>query len=142
MTAVVPEISSGRRWSIAGLLFASGFINYLDRAILSVALPLIALDLHLGPASKGVLLSAFFWSYALMQLPMGWCSDRFNLRWLYAGAFAVWSLACGFTGFVGALSILIVLRILFGIGESVYLPAGMKIVNVLFSSKDHWLASG
>jgi MFS family permease len=124
------------------LLFASGFINYLDRAILSVALPLIAVDLGLGPASKGVLLSAFFWSYALMQLPVGWYSDRLNLRWFYAGAFAIWSLACGFTGWAGSLGTLLVLRMVLGIGESVYLPAGMKIVSQFFHSGDRGLASG
>jgi ACS family D-galactonate transporter-like MFS transporter len=142
MSPLAAQMSAVRRWSIAGLLFASGFINYLDRAIVSVALPLIALDLHLGPASKGVLLSAFFWSYALMQLPMGWCADRINLRWLYTGAFAMWSLACGFTGFAGTLGVLIALRILLGIGESVYLPAGMKIVSLFFGAGDRGLASG
>jgi MFS family permease len=142
MSAAGFEMPGRGRWSVASLLFASGFINYLDRAILSVALPLIALDLHLGPTSKGVLLSAFFWSYALMQLPMGWFSDRLNLRWLYAGSFALWSLACGFTGFAGTMTVLIVLRVVLGIGESVYLPAGMKIVHLLFRSKDHGLATG
>src|SRR3974377_940463 len=142
MSAAPVEMSARRRWSIAWLLFASGFINYLDRAILSVALPLIAIDLHLGPESKGVVLSAFFWSYSLMQVPMGWLSDHFNLRWLYAAAFAVWSLACGLTGFAGSLALLIALRIVLGVGESVYLPAGMKIVNLLFSPKDHGLATG
>jgi len=142
MSPLATRMSGARRWSIAGLLFASGFINYLDRAIVSVALPLIALDLHLGPASKGVLLSAFFWSYALMQLPMGWCADRCNLRWLYTGAFVLWSLACGFTGFAGTLGVLIALRILLGIGESVYLPAGMKIVSLFFGAGDRGLASG
>lgn len=136
------QISKARRWSILTLLFASGFINYIDRAIISVALPIIALDLHLGPAAKGVLLSAFFWSYAIMQLPMGWLSDRWNLRWLYAGAFALWSLACGFTGLAGSLGVLLVLRVILGIGESVYLPGGMKIVSVLFDSTQRGLASG
>jgi len=46
---------------------------------------LLSKDLHLDPTAKGVLLSAFFWSYAVMQLPMGWCADRYNLRWFYAG---------------------------------------------------------
>src|SRR6516164_904318 len=84
-----------RRWLIAILLFFAGLINYLDRTIVSVALPVIAADLHLGPARMGVLLSAFFWSYALMQVPIGWLSDRYNLRWLYAACFALWSLTCG-----------------------------------------------
>jgi MFS transporter, ACS family, D-galactonate transporter len=124
------------------LLFAAGFLNYLDRAIVSVAVPVIAVDLHLGPAAKGVLLSAFFWSYAVMQLPMGWAADRWNLRWLYAVAFAVWSLACGFTGFAGSLGVLLFMRVLLGIGEAIYLPGGMKIISLLFDTKDRGLASG
>ena len=138
----VSSVSPARAWTIAGLLFVAGFINYLDRAIVSVALPVIAVDLHLGPAAKGVLLSAFFWSYALMQLPMGWAADRYNLRWLYTAAFALWSLACGFTGFAATLGVLLVMRVILGIGESVYLPGGMKIVSLLFSAKDRGLASG
>ena len=53
-------LGPARAWTIAGLLFAAGFINYMDRAIVSIALPVIAVDLHLGPTAKGVLLSAFF----------------------------------------------------------------------------------
>ena len=140
--AIPPAISNARRWTIAWLLFLAGVINYLDRAIVSVALPLIAADFHQGPAAKGVLLSAFFWSYSLMQLPMGWCADRYNLRWFYAGGFALWSLACGLTGFAGSLAVMLVLRVVLGIGESVYLPGGMKIVSILFDSRDRGLASG
>jgi ACS family D-galactonate transporter-like MFS transporter len=136
------DVLVDRRWMIAALLFLSGLINYLDRTIISVALPVISVDLHLGPAKMGMLLSAFFWSYALMQVPIGWLSDRFNIRWLYAVAFAMWSVTCGLTGFAGSLGILIVLRILLGIGESIYLPGGMKIVSVLFHAKDRGLASG
>ena len=135
-------ISNSRRWVLVGLLFIASFINYLDRATLSVALPLISVDLHLGPETKGLLLSSFFVSYALMQIPVGWCADRFNLKWLYAGLFAVWSLACGLTSLAGSLGVLIVLRILLGIGESVYLPGGTKIVSVLFSSRERGLPSG
>ena len=135
-------ISNSRRWTLIGLLFVASFINYLDRATISVALPLISVDLHLGPETKGLVLSAFFWSYALMQIPVGWCADRWNLRWLYAGLFALWSLACGFTGFAGSLLVLILLRIMLGIGESIYLPGGTKIVSLLFPSADRGLPSG
>jgi MFS transporter, ACS family, D-galactonate transporter len=131
-----------QRWWIVGLLFLASLINYFDRATISIALPLISTELHLGPSAKGVLLSAFFWSYALMQVPIGWCSDRFNLRWLYAGAFALWSVAQGLTGFAGSFVILIVFRVLLGIGESIYLPGGTKIVSLLFSRKERGLPSG
>jgi MFS family permease len=135
-------ISNLRRWVVVGLLFVASFINYLDRATISVALPLISFDLHLGPETKGLVLSAFFWSYALMQVPVGWCADRWNLRWLYAGLFAVWSLACGLTGFAGSLLVLLLLRVLLGVGESIYLPGGTKIVSMLFPSAERGFPSG
>ncbi|MBZ5544795.1 MAG: MFS transporter [Acidobacteriia bacterium] len=138
---VIP-VSNSRRWWIVGLLFIASMVNYLDRATISMALPLISKDLGLNPTSKGVLLSAFFWSYALMQVPIGWCADRFSLRWLYAGTFAFWCLAQGLTGFAGSLGVLILFRIMLGIGESIYLPGGTKIVSLLFRSHERGLPCG
>jgi MFS transporter, ACS family, D-galactonate transporter len=138
----LPAISNSRRWGVVGLLFTASIINYLDRAAISFALPLISRDFHLTPETKGLLLSSFFWSYALMQVPIGWCADRFNLRWLYAGAFALWSLAQGLTGLAGSLAVLIGFRILLGIGESIYLPGGVKIISLLFTGRDRGLPSG
>lgn len=131
-----------RRWSIVSLLFAASLINYLDRATISFALPLISRDFHLTPESKGLLLSSFFWSYALMQIPIGLCADRFNLRWLYAGAFAVWSFAQGLTGLAGSFTVLLAFRILLGVGESIYLPGGTRIVSLLFAPNERGLPSG
>ena len=135
-------VSNSRRWGIVGLLFTASTINYLDRAAISFALPLISKDFHLTPETKGLLLSSFFWSYALMQVPIGWCADRFNLRWLYAGAFALWSLAQGLTGLAGSLEVLIGFRILLGVGESIYLPGGVKIISLLFTGRDRGFPSG
>jgi MFS family permease len=127
---------------VVALLFIASLINYLDRAAISFALPLIALDLHLLPEAKGVLLSSFFWSYALVQIPVGWCADRFDLYWVYAALFAVWSIAQGLTGLATSLGLLICFRIILGIGESVYLPGGTKIVSVLFNRSERGLPSG
>lgn len=135
-------ITNRRRWTVVWLLFAASLINYLDRATISFALPLISHDLHLGPESKGLLLSAFFWSYALMQVPIGLMADRLNLRWVYAGAFALWSLAQGLTGLAGSLVVLVLLRIVLGVGESIYLPGGTTIVSRLFSPRERGLPSG
>jgi len=138
----LPKVSNKRRWSIVSLLFTASLINYLDRAAISFALPLISRDFHLTSESKGLLLSSFFWSYALMQIPIGWCADRFNLRWLYAGAFALWSFVQGLTGLAGSLAALIGFRVLLGVGESIYLPGGTKIVSLLFTRKECGLPSG
>lgn len=131
-----------RRWAVVALLFIASMVNYLDRASLSLALPSISSELGLDPTRKGLLLSAFFWSYALLQIPIGLCLDRFPIRWLYAGMFALWSLACGLTGFAGSLIVLVCLRIVLGIGESIYFPGGAKTVSLMFSPKDRGLPNG
>src|SRR5437867_10531500 len=77
-----------------------------------------------------------------MQIPIGWCADRWNLRWLYAGAFLLWSVSQGLMGFAGSLATLIVFRIILGVGESIYLPGGTKIVNLMFRSSDRGLPCG
>jgi len=130
------------RWTIVGLLFTASLINYFDRATIAFALPLISKELHLGPETKGVLLSAFFWSYALMQIPMGIFADRVNLRWLYAGAFTLWSISQGLIGLAGGLGALIAFRVLLGIGEAIYLPGGSKIVSLLFRPSERGLPCG
>jgi len=130
------------RWTIVALLFAASLINYFDRATVSFALPFIAKDLALTPSDKGTLLSAFFWSYALMQIPMGLLADRFNLRWLYAAAFVLWSLAQALTGFAHTLATLVFFRVLLGIGEAIYLPGGTRIVSLLFPIKERGLPCG
>src|SRR6266542_3227426 len=135
-------VSNTPRSTLVGLLFAASFIRYLDRVSIAFALPAISQELALGPAIKGVLLSAFFWSYAAMQVPVGWCADRFNLKRLYAGMFALWSVACGLTGFAENLSALIALRMLLGVGESIYLAGGTKIVAAFFPPHERGLPSG
>ena len=135
-------MSNRGRWTIVGLLFTASLINYFDRATISFALPLLSHEMHLGPEAKGVLLSAFFWSYTFMQIPMGIVADRVNLRWLYGAAFALWSLSQGLMGLAAGLGSLIVFRVLLGIGESIYLPGGSKIVSLLFRPHERGLPAG
>jgi MFS family permease len=136
------SVTNARRWTIVGLLFTASLINYFDRATISFALPLISTELHLGPEAKGVLLSAFFWSYALLQIPMGVLADRVNLRWLYAAAFTLWSVSQGLIGLATGLGTLIAFRVLLGVGEAIYLPGGSKVVSLLFRPSERGLPCG
>jgi MFS family permease len=135
-------VSNARRWTIVGLLFTASLINYFDRQTLSFALPFISAEFHLGPREKGILLSAFFWSYTLMQIPIGVLADRINLRWLYAAAFVFWSLAQGLMGLATSFGALIAFRIALGVGEAIYLPGGSKIVSLLFRPSERGLPCG
>ena len=126
-------LSPARQWGSVWLLFLAAMINFVDRGSLSVALPLISVELNFSPAVQGALLSAFFWSYATMQIPMGWAVDRFDPKWVYAMAFAVWSIACGLTGLAGSLVALALVRMILGIGESAYFASSTKFVSQLFA---------
>jgi ACS family D-galactonate transporter-like MFS transporter len=66
------------RWKIFLMMLFLISINYIDRASLSVAMPLIAKEFDIGPAVQGLLLSSFFWTYALMQIPGGMLADRYR----------------------------------------------------------------
>ncbi len=128
--------TSSSRWTFVALLGAATFINYLDRGSLAVALPMISKDLGLGPREKGLALSAFFWTYTAMQIPVGRFVDRHNIKYAYAVLFALWSLAAAATGLVTSLAALVICRVLLGIGESVYLPGGLKVVSLHFRSEE------
>jgi len=124
------------RWTLVLLIATASFINYLDRGSLSVALPVISKDLNLSPIAQGAALSAFFWTYTAMQIPMGRIVDRYNIKMVYAASFAIWSLAAAATGLVTGLWTLVVARVFLGFGESVYLPGGLKVVSLHFRSEE------
>jgi len=140
--AVAINVSNRQRWTIVWLLFFASLINYFDRQTLSFALPLISAEFHLTKPEQGWLTSAFFWSYALMQIPMGIWVDRANLRWVYAGAFVLWSLAQATTGLAGTIGALIVCRMVLGLGESIYLVGGTKVVSLFFPMAQRGLPCG
>ncbi|HXJ56486.1 MAG TPA: MFS transporter [Verrucomicrobiae bacterium] len=142
-TAAPPLVVSERkRWTIVWLLFAASLINYFDRQTLAYSLPLLAKDFDLNKAQQGWVLSTFFWTYTILQIPVGLCVDRFNLRWLYAGAFVIWSVAQGLTGFANSLTMLIGCRFLLGVGEAIYLTGGTKVVSLFFPLSQRGLPCG
>src|SRR5207302_5002260 len=89
----------------------------------------------------GLLLSAFFWSYTPFQIVSGWLADRFDPGWVLAAGFALWSLATTVTGVVHGIAMLLVLRVLLGIGESVAFPAYSTILSRHFAEQRRGIAN-
>lgn len=110
------------------MLTLAALINYIDRGNLATAGPLIRDQLGLSNTQLGLLLSAFFWSYAPGQLPAGWLAERLDARRVLAVGLAVWSAATALTGFASSFVMLFALRLLLGAGESVMYPASFKIL--------------
>jgi len=137
-------LSARLRWSIIGLLCLGMIIAYFDRVNLSVVLALkdFKESFHLSDADRGALNSAFFWSYALLQIPAGWVVDRFGVKRPFALGFVLWSVISAGTALVNSLRQLFVLRILLGVGESVVTPAGMRWIRFHCAENQRGLAVG
>jgi MFS family permease len=136
--------SSSRLWTIIGLLSLGMIIAYVDRTNFSVALASKDFKalFHLTDVDRGTLNSAFFWSYAFLQIPAGWLVDRYGVKFPYAWSFLAWSLVSAGTSLATSVSQLFALRFLLGVGESVVTPASMRWIRFHFSEKQRGLAIG
>lgn len=124
------------RWKIFLMMLFLIAINYIDRASLSVAMPLIAKEFDIGPATQGLLLSSFFWTYAFMQIPGGMLADRFGPRVVIAGSTLGWgffqAVAAACTGWVP----LLFTRLGLGMAEAPIYPAGGKLNGIWMTQNE------
>lgn len=132
---------TGKLTIVLALLGISVFINYVDRSNLSIAAPMVKDELGISASQLGLLLSAFFWTYACMQPLSGWLVDRVDVNWVIAGGFFLWSSATAATGLVRTFSVLFCLRLLLGMGESVAYPSYSKIIALNFPEEHRGLAN-
>lgn len=130
------------RYIIMVMLFITVVINYLDRSNLSIAAPALKDEFGLETWQEGMILSAFGWTYAAMQIPGGWLVDRVSPRVLYAAALILWSAATFFMGFAGSFVILFVLRLAVGALEAPAYPINNRVVTTWFPEKERATAIG
>src|SRR5271170_3431406 len=83
-----------RRWLIAFLLAFGVLVNYFDRVNLSVAKQALERDFGISNITFGYLLSAYNWTYAALQIPMGVVLDRFGVQAVGRISAILWSVAC------------------------------------------------
>ena len=119
-------------------------IAYLDRINLSVVLsvPEFIHTFRLTDTDRGLLNSAFFWSYAIMQIPAGYLVDRYGSKYTFATGFVLWSLVSALTTAVTSISQLFTLRLILGVCESVVTPASMRWIRYHFTEKERGFALG
>jgi D-galactonate transporter len=130
------------RWAVVGLLFLGGMINYLDRAALSVAAPFLTKELGLSPSELGLVFSVFFFGYAAFCFVGGYFSDRIGGKNVFAIASVVWSIFCGLTAAAFSFTSLLVIRVIFGMGEGPYGSATNKLVSNWFPRRQQATAVG
>jgi MFS family permease len=115
-------------WLITWLLALVLFINYVDRGAVSTSVPLIKHDLGLDDEQIGRMSAAFFWVYALVQIPVGWLAGRYGAHRVLVAGLIIWAGATMLMGATSGFAMLIGLRMMLGLGESVGFPCVSKLV--------------
>lgn len=133
-----------RRWLTVLLLAAGLVIAYVDRTNLSVALAAADFKQYfqLSDEQRGLLNSAFFWTYTLLQIPAGLVVDRFGVKRLITCALLFWCAVSAATGSVTVLWQLVALRLLLGVGEAAVFPAGLSWIHRNVEEERRGLAAG
>jgi len=125
----------GHQTVTLGLLFFAGMVNFLDRSSLAIANTTVRAEMHLNATQMGWLLSAFSLAYGVAQLPLIGLLDRAGTRKVLGGGLVLWSAAQMLTGLVRGFPMFIALRVLLGVGEAPFYPAGVRSVREWFSAK-------
>jgi ACS family D-galactonate transporter-like MFS transporter len=132
---------SSMRWTIVIMAFLGTTINYIDRANLGVALPALKKEFGLSPEMSGLILGAFFWTYAAFQLPSGWFVDKVGARISYTFAVVWWSIFTGATAIASGFASMFGFRLLLGIGEAPAYPTNAKTVSEWFPKQERAFAT-
>ncbi len=130
------------RYTVLTVLVCAWLLCYLDRMVIASAIPFIAQDFKLSPLQMGQVMSAFFVGYAAMQIPGGLLADRFGPRVVLTAAIGWWSIMTALTGLVPGLISLLVVRVLFGLGEGPYPAGSSKAVSNWFPRRELARAQG
>jgi ACS family hexuronate transporter-like MFS transporter len=124
-------------------MFAATVLTYMDRQTVALLGEPIKGEYGLkSNADFGWVISAFYVTYALFQVPAGYLVDRWDLRRTYAAAVVWWSLAATATAIAPSLGLLIACRALLGVGESFNWPTALRVTARILPASDRSLGNG
>jgi len=135
------------RWLLVVWMLVISAVSYLDRVNISIAGPSIEREFHLDHIRLGWVFSAWVLGYALFQAPSGRLADRFGPRKILTLGTVWWAIFTGLTALApaniaGSLAILMVVRFLLGVGESIVYPSSNCMVAAWIPSQERGLANG
>lgn len=126
------KLQSENRYVVFFFLYIGFCISYIDRSAIGLALPAVSKDFNLAPTEMGVVISAFFIGYSIMQIPGGWLSDHFGSKTVILVALTLWSIFTFTTGHASTLSGLLFLRFVFGLCEGPYAGSCYRAIAEYF----------
>jgi ACS family glucarate transporter-like MFS transporter len=134
------------RYFILAMIFIVTTFNYVDRATLSIAAPVMGKELGFDTVAMGLAFSAFGWAYTSLQIPGGWVLDKYGARVVYGMGLILWSAFTFMQGFVGyfatsAFIVLFVLRFLMGVAETPAFPTNSRLTVMWFPTHERGFAT-
>lgn len=148
MTDPLPSVAGAvapagrRRWLIIALLFFATTVNYIDRTMLGLLKPDLALEMNWSEDDYGNIVTAFQFAYAFGFLLMGWLIDRFGPKIGYSIAIAVWTVGHMAHGFASTIGAFVASRVVLGVGEAGHFPAVVRASSEWFPQKERAYAIG
>ena len=126
------KYQSENKYVVFFFLYIGFCISYIDRSAIGLALPSISKDFALAPTQMGVVISAFFIGYSIMQIPGGWLADHFGSKTVICIALTLWSIFTFTTGHASTLAGLLFLRFVFGLCEGPYAGSCYRAIAEYF----------
>src|SRR5918995_1343033 len=120
------------RWKICLLLFLATTINYVDRAVIGILKPDLMTELGWTETQYGDIVAYFSFAYAIGYALAGRLIDITGVRWGYAIAVFLWSLAAMGHGLVRSVIGFKLMRAALGLTEGGNFPAAVKSVSEWF----------
>ena len=123
------RLSPNYKWFLVAMLWFITFFNYADRMALSANLKLIGEMFALTDTWKGMLASAFGYSYGLAAIFAGYIVDRVRRRNAVLFGLCIWSFICMLIASSQGFWMLFIFLALEGLGEAFYFPAAMSLIS-------------
>jgi len=120
------------RYRVLVLLCALTTLTYMDRICISIVGVRIKAALHLSNEQFGWVLAAFALAYAIFEIPSGMLGDRIGPKKVFIRIVIAWSVFTALTGLATGLLSLLIIRFLFGAGESGTYPNSILTVSRWF----------
>jgi sugar phosphate permease len=130
------------RYIVLGLTICAYMITYIDRVVISSAVPSIQKEFGFSIVTMGWILSSFQWAYALFQIPGGWLGDRIGPRRALTLIVSWWSLFTCATIFAWSAGSMALIRFLFGMGEAGAFPIATRSLSRWMLPTERGFAQG
>jgi len=130
------------RYTVLSLVIVVYFITYLDRVLLSNAMPVIQKQFKFSIETFGVIMGCYNWAYAIFQIPGGWFGDRAGPRIALASVVVWWSVFTFITGLSVSVTMMMVCLFLIGMGEAGAFPISNRALSRWMLPSERGLAQG